>query len=164
MPQSPTQAEAGPVDGPQTIMAPAEQATPQPITQAVANTQSDKATEVMEIRSQDPVIADNVIPARDLGQPAKWGVRALGKPHSFLDGENAVVMVVANTRPALTNGAGGFAGHAASAAAGTLGMAGKVYIKNETHPYPVDPDSLERLQAAPEGCIWGKTFTLSTRG
>lgn len=124
----------------------------------------DQATSKMPMSVQDPNASQPAAPPTPVSQPQGWDLRALPAPHTYREGGNCIVLVVANNVAALSQGSGGFAGQAASEMAGEFGLAGKPVIIGETNAFPVDPETFERTSSAAKGCKWGKQITLTTRG
>jgi len=126
--------------------------------------QPDDATSKMPMGVQEPQADQPNSPPTPSNQPNGWNLRALPKPHTYREGGNCIVLVVASCHAALSSGSGGFAGQAASEMAGDFGLAGKPVIIGETNPFPVNPDTFAQMPSALKGCLWGKRITLTTRG
>lgn len=135
----------------------------QKLTQSADIPGPQQATQEMQMDVQQPP-ADKPMAAVPEGQPESWGLSALGEPHTYRDGPNLIVMVVANNVAALSSGTGGFAEQAANMKAQEMGLAGKPVIVGVTNPFPVDPETLKQTASASKGCKWGKRVTLTTRG
>lgn len=133
------------------------------LTQTAEGVGPQQATQAMPIEVQE-VTPPGSTPISPEGQPTGWAIQALGEPHTYREGANLVVMVIANNVAALSSGTGGFAEQAANVKAQEMGLAGRPVIINSSNPFPVNPETLERMKAATKGCKWGKQVTLTTRG